>query len=75
MPRTPDYQRIMEDLRRRIAAGEWKVGEQLPTQGQLAEQYRVSLQPVKAALLRMELAGEIYSQQGKGAFVAEQSSS
>lgn len=71
MPKTPDYQRIMDDLRRRIAAGEWKPGERLPTQEQLAVEYRTSLQPVKAALKLLEVTGVVIGQQGKGVFVSE----
>lgn len=61
----------MDDLRRRIAAGEFAPGSQLPIQRDLAEYYGVSTQPVKAALLRLELAGEVVGHQGKGIFVAE----
>lgn len=64
------YQRIEADLRRRIAAGEWKPGERLPTQEQLGEEYRVSSQPVKTALMRLEFAGLIQRRQGGAAIVA-----
>lgn len=70
VPRTPDYQRIMADLRRRIAAGEWKPGEQLPTRQKLAEEYEVSLQPVVAAVTRLQIEGVLEGQQGKGIYVA-----
>jgi DNA-binding GntR family transcriptional regulator len=69
MPTTPFYQRVADDLRRRIQAGEWAEGEQLPTQDQLAEHYRMSLQPIKTALMRLELEGVLYTHQGKGTFV------
>lgn len=64
------YERIESDLRRRIAAGEWKPGERLPTRQQLADEYRVSLQPIVAALLRLEMDGVVEGRQGKGIFVA-----
>jgi DNA-binding GntR family transcriptional regulator len=70
LPEIPDYQRIEADLRRRIAAGEWKPGERLPTRQQLAEYYETSLQPVINALTRLQLAGVVVGQQGKGIFVA-----
>lgn len=70
LPRMPDYQRIMDDLRRRIASGEFPAGSKLPSQAALAAQYEVSVQPVKMALMLMELAGEVEGQQGKGTFVA-----
>ena len=71
LPKIPDYQRIEADLRRRIAAGEWKPGEQLPTRLQLAEQYDTSLQPVIAAITRLQLAGLLVGRQGKGIYVAD----
>jgi DNA-binding GntR family transcriptional regulator len=61
----------MADLRRRIAAGEWKPGERLPTREQLAAEYGVSLQPVVAALTRLEFEGVVEGRQGKGIFVPE----
>lgn len=73
LPKIPDYQRIEADLRRRIAAGEWKPGERLPTREQLAEHYETSLQPVIAALTRLQIAGVVVGQQGKGIYVAEDS--
>jgi len=71
MPEIPDYQRIETDLRRRIAAGEWKPGERIPTREQLAEQYQTSLQPVISAITRLQLAGLLVGRQGKGIFVAD----
>ena len=35
-------ERVLSDLRARIAADEWAVGEQLPPVARLAEQYGVS---------------------------------
>ncbi|HEV3067189.1 MAG TPA: winged helix-turn-helix domain-containing protein [Streptosporangiaceae bacterium] len=41
MPRNAQRpsQRVEEDLRRRLAAGEWAAGDALPTTAQLAEEY------------------------------------
>jgi DNA-binding GntR family transcriptional regulator len=78
MPAEPLYERIRSDLARRIAAGEWRPGDRLPTQPELVVQYTailrqsVSLQPVKAALTLLEKAdGLIVTHQGKGMFVAD----
>lgn len=71
MPGVPLYQRVMDDLRRRIAAGEWKPGERIPTREQLAAEYDVSLQPIVAALTRLQIEGVLVGLQGKGIFVAE----
>ena len=69
MPR-PAYQRIETDLRRRIAGGEWQPGQRLPTQDQLCEEYGVSLQPVRTALMRLEVAGLVVRRQGGATIVA-----
>jgi GntR family transcriptional regulator len=71
LPRVPDFQRIEDDLRRRIGAGEFAPGSKLPSQQALAEHYDTSLQPVKTALMRLELAGLVEGQQGKGVFVID----
>lgn len=77
MPAEPIYERIRADLRRRIEAGEWPPGGQIPTQSDLVAQYsvilnqKISLQPVKTALWMLEIDGVVVRQQGKGVFVAE----
>jgi GntR family transcriptional regulator len=44
MPRQaePPTERVANDLRRRVKAGEWEPGEVLPTVSELAEHYGVS---------------------------------
>jgi DNA-binding GntR family transcriptional regulator len=46
--------RVIEDLRRRILAGEWQPGEQLPTVGALAEHYGVARRTVSKALRALQ---------------------
>jgi DNA-binding GntR family transcriptional regulator len=70
MPETPPYKRIQTDLQRRIDAGEWQPGDRLPTQQELADQYGVSLQPIKNALTRLAIAGVINQRMGGRAIVA-----
>ena len=52
MPRGPQrpYEVVADDLRRRIAAGEWQSGEALPTVAALAEHYGVSRSTVTRVL-------------------------
>lgn len=64
-----EYARIEAALRRRLVAGEWAPGQRLPTQQQLADEYAVSVGPVKTALMRLELAGLVVRRQG-GATIA-----
>ncbi len=69
MPSAPAHQRIADDLRRRITAGELPSRAKLPTQAELAVEWHCSLQPVRQALLKLEHEGLIESRQGVGAFV------
>jgi GntR family transcriptional regulator len=48
--------RVLADLRRRLAAGEWASGEQMPTVRELAEVYGTSTRTVAGAY--KVLAGE-----------------
>jgi DNA-binding GntR family transcriptional regulator len=52
VPRGPErpYEIVANDLRRRIAAGEWQRGEALPTVAALADHYRVSKATVTRTL-------------------------
>ena len=66
----PAYARIEADLRHAIAAGEWPVGDRLPSEGQLCGRYGVSRMTVRQALERLAAAGLVAKQQGVGTFVA-----
>ncbi len=66
----PMYLQIMEQIKRRIAVGEWAPGEELPSIRQLAVALRVSVITIKRAYLELEREGVIATQQGKGSIVA-----
>jgi len=55
----PPSKRVEEDLRSRIARGEWKSGERLPPVAELATYYKVARSTVVAAERRIEEAGLI----------------
>lgn len=63
------YRQIANDLERRIAAAEFKVGERLPTERALATAYSVSRTCVREALLAMEIAGLVSIRVGSGVFI------
>lgn len=72
MPRRPpDYRRIADDIRSKIADGVYAPGSRLPTYRELGEIYETSDQPVRAALGQLSAEGWIETQQGKGSFVAK----
>ena len=66
----PMYLQIMEQIRRLIALGNWKVGQALPSIRQLAVDLQVSVITVKRAYLELEHEGIIATQHGKGSVVA-----
>ena len=66
----PMYLQIMEQIRRRIAAGDWPPGTQMPSIRQLAVALRVSVITVKRAYRELEQQGAIVTRHGKGSVVA-----
>src|SRR5262249_22461597 len=66
----PIYLQIMEQIKRRIAVGDWAEGHPLPSIRQLAVDLQISVITVKRAYLELEREGVIVTQQGKGTRVA-----
>jgi GntR family transcriptional regulator len=64
------YLQIMEQIKHRIAVGDWRAGDEIPSIRQLAVGLRVSLITVKRAYLELEREGVIVTQHGKGSTVA-----
>jgi len=64
------YLQIMEQIKRRILAGDWVEGQPIPSIRQLAVDLQVSVITVKRAYLELEREGVIVTQQGKGSRVA-----
>ena len=66
----PMYLQIMEQVKQRVAVGEWPRGQVIPSIRQLAVELRVSVITVKRAYLELEREGVILTQHGKGSVVA-----
>lgn len=66
----PMYLQIIEQIKKRIALGDWPQGEKLPSIRELAVAVKVSVITVKRAYQELENLGVIYTQQGKGSFVS-----
>src|SRR5579863_2614551 len=66
----PIYLQIMEQIKQRIAVGDWTEGQAIPSIRQLAVNLQVSVITVKRAYLELEREGVIVTQQGKGSQVA-----
>jgi GntR family transcriptional regulator len=67
----PMYLQIVEQIRHRVAVGDWLPGQEIPSIRALAVDLRVSVITVKRAYLELEHAGVIVQRQGRGTFVAE----
>jgi len=66
----PMYLQIMEQIKQRVAVGEWARGQEIPSIRQLAADLRISVITVKRAYLELEREGVILTQHGKGSVVA-----
>jgi len=66
----PLYVQVANDIKRKIAAGALKSGDQLSTHSELADEYSVSLITIKKALSELSREGLTYGRAGKGTFVS-----
>src|SRR5690606_32759274 len=67
----PMYLQIMEQIRLRIAVGDWPPGHEIPSIRALAAELRVSVITVKRAYEELENEGVIVTRHGKGSCVAD----
>jgi GntR family transcriptional regulator len=66
----PLYVRLREAIRERIAAGEWKPGDLIPSETKLLDTFPVSRATIRQALLELVREGLLLRKQGRGTFVA-----
>ncbi|MGW1870392.1 GntR family transcriptional regulator [Streptomyces mauvecolor] len=65
----PPYQKVADDLRRRLAAGEWTIGDKLPSRAQLAAHYEVGPNVLQKAQERLIIEGLLEGRAGVGTYV------
>lgn len=65
----PIYATIAGDLRQEITSGALVVGDQIPTEAELCDHYRVSRMTVRQAIDLLVASGYLKRQRGKGTFV------
>ena len=65
------YIQIAEDLRRKIASGQLSPGDNVPSEGELAELWQSSRGPIRNALSALRNEGLIETRRGRPARVAE----
>ena len=65
------HKKAEQYLRTMIDSGEWKVGDCIPTEMELAEKLNVSRPTIRQALLTLTNAGYIVRVKGKGSFITQ----
>jgi len=67
--RLPRYQRLRDDLLQRIAAGEWRPGDAIPTEAELTRTYELATGTVRKAIDMLAAEGVLTRSHGKGTYV------
>jgi len=70
MARTPLYKTAEAEMIRRIREGNWPVGQRLPNEFVLAEEFKVSQGTMRRALMSLEGMGLLDRKPGRGTLVA-----
>ncbi|SCE71849.1 regulatory protein, gntR family [Micromonospora viridifaciens] len=71
MPIEPIYTRIVADIKGRIASGELKPGDKLPSVAELRAQYGASNTAIRNAMLVLRSEGLVQGHQGKGVYIRQ----
>ncbi len=69
-PSEPLYKQVERHILQCLAEGEWKPGDQLPPESQLAERFGVAVFTIRAGIRALVAANILIRKQGKGTFVA-----
>jgi GntR family transcriptional regulator, transcriptional repressor for pyruvate dehydrogenase complex len=64
------YSLVAEAIKARIAAGDWAVGQRLPTINQLAQEFGAGIGSIREAVKALASLGVIRIEHGRGMFVA-----
>ncbi len=67
--RLPRYQQLHDDLAARINQQEWRPGDLIPSEAELAAHYGVAVGTVRKAIDQLVAGGALERQQGRGTFV------
>lgn len=68
----PKYQVIIDDIKSKILSRDYSVGEQIPTEFAMQEEYNVSRHTVRKAILELSNQGFLRSEKGSGTYVSNQ---
>jgi GntR family phosphonate transport system transcriptional regulator len=71
MGRPPLWTAIRDTLRNELAAGRYRAGDRLPTEGRLAGRFGVNRHTIRRALADLAGAGLVHPRRGAGVFVSD----
>ena len=67
----PFYFQLKQLVSDKIASGQWKPGDRIPSESSMCERFAVSRTVVRQALAELESEGLLRKEKGRGTFVAE----
>jgi len=67
----PLYYQVKESLLKKIKSGQWQIGDLVPSEAELQENYQVSRITIRRAVQELVAEGYLSTQQGKGTFVSK----
>jgi GntR family transcriptional regulator len=67
----PIYRQIVEQVRRHVASGQWKAGEELPSVRALAQEHAINPMTVSKAYSLLEAEGLLERRRGLGMVIAD----
>lgn len=67
--RLPAYAQLRDELATRIASGEWKPDEAIPSENRLAAEYQLSVGTVRKAVEQLVVEGLLERRRGSGTFL------
>lgn len=62
---------VFEQLKKQLLSGEWRQGEKIPSENELAEAFGVSRVTVRQAIQKLTVLGLLETRFGEGSFVKE----
>lgn len=65
----PLYMQLMDNIKHKIVNGDLKIGERLPSERDMAQQYGINRLTVRNALKKLEKEGILKAYRGKGTYV------
>lgn len=66
----PLYYQVKESLLEKIKSNQFKVGDLIPSESELQEEYNVSRITIRRAIQELVQEGHLYTRQGRGTFVS-----